>query len=361
MAHPADPYGRYAAGPCWLGKPRDDDYSRTPHGARKTHSHAGHRFAYEVFYGPVADDMVLDHLCNIKRCYRPEHLALVTRAENNRRAREGETHYAPGRCWLGTPANQGYVRTRAGANPGGRAMAHRIAYEVFYGPIPEGMVLDHLCRRQNCYNPAHVEPVSTGENKRRGALSDTCHRGHPWTDESTYNARGWRVCRICQNDNRRNKRTHCVNGHLLNDDEVAWIVEAHGRRRQCSKCLKERQAKRQKEILDGTYIPGPPGGRCKKGHLFDEANTRYLPNGRGRQCKNCQRDKADELKQAYQDGIFSPQAVKTHCKYGHPFDETNTWIVPSTGKRKCRICRHAAYKRRKAKTSSPGRSGYSGK
>ncbi|MEV5015384.1 HNH endonuclease [Streptomyces sp. NPDC053780] len=32
-------------------------------------------------------------------------------------------------------------------------------------------------------------------------------------------------------------------------------------------------------------------------------------------------------------------AAKTHCKWGHPFDETNTYVQPSTGKRQCRVCR----------------------
>jgi hypothetical protein len=46
--------------------------------------------------------------------------------------------------------------------------AHRFAYELLVGPIPEGLVIDHLCRNRRCVNPAHLEPVTAEENWRRG-------------------------------------------------------------------------------------------------------------------------------------------------------------------------------------------------
>lgn len=42
-------------------------------------------------------------------------------------------------------------------------------YEQKVGPIPEGLVIDHLCRRPRCINPAHLEAVTNEENVRRGA------------------------------------------------------------------------------------------------------------------------------------------------------------------------------------------------
>lgn len=44
-----------------------------------------HRFAYETFIGPIADNMVIDHLCRVRCCVNPEHLEVVTRGENVRR------------------------------------------------------------------------------------------------------------------------------------------------------------------------------------------------------------------------------------------------------------------------------------
>lgn len=46
--------------------------------------------------------------------------------------------------------------------------AHRVSYEVFRGPIPQGMTLDHTCRVRPCINPRHLEPVTSAENMSRG-------------------------------------------------------------------------------------------------------------------------------------------------------------------------------------------------
>lgn len=49
--------------------------------------------------------------------------------------------------------------------------AHRVAYERANGPIPEGLVLDHLCRVKACVNPSHLEAVEVATNNRRGLLA----------------------------------------------------------------------------------------------------------------------------------------------------------------------------------------------
>src|SRR5688500_7558120 len=78
-----------------------------------------------------------------------------------------------GECWLRTlgvrPGTQGngggYSRLY---RHGKTVYAHRLAYETWVGPIPQGKQIDHLCARRNCINPAHLEVVSSRENLIRG-------------------------------------------------------------------------------------------------------------------------------------------------------------------------------------------------
>jgi hypothetical protein len=45
-----------------------------------------HRYSYEFFVGPIPSGMEIDHLCKVTACVNPDHLEVVTRAENNRRS-----------------------------------------------------------------------------------------------------------------------------------------------------------------------------------------------------------------------------------------------------------------------------------
>lgn len=89
--------------------------------------------------------------------------------------------------------------------------AHRLAYEFAHGPIPEGLVLDHLCRNRGCCRVDHLEPVSIGENVMRGdtlsaanAAKTHCSNGHSLNAENTHVVKqGWRRCRRCNADSVR--------------------------------------------------------------------------------------------------------------------------------------------------------------
>lgn len=71
------------------------------------------------------------------------------------------------RCleWQKKPATSGYGSTTNGT--GRRLYVHRWMYEHVYGPIPDGLHIDHLCMNKMCCNPAHLEAVTNEENHRR--------------------------------------------------------------------------------------------------------------------------------------------------------------------------------------------------
>lgn len=165
----------------------------------------------------------------------------------------------PNDCWLWTGARSGYPGNDYGCvrDPIKKknVRAHRFVWETLCGPIDPGMELDHLCRNRMCCFPGHLEVVTPQENSRRAAglrvryrckwghqkepykACKTCnimkarkHRqkmrengytsrgklkqekthcihGHPWTTENILpRTRGQSYCRICRNEQRRQKR-----------------------------------------------------------------------------------------------------------------------------------------------------------
>lgn len=120
---------------------------------------------------------------------------------------------ATGPCWEWTASigkTGGYgkytIPFRDGSGKSKHVYAHRYAYEILVGPVPDGMDLDHLCRIRKCVNPDHLEPVSRRENLRRGIglvaanMGKThCDHGHEFNEENTHRtAQGYRQCKVCR-------------------------------------------------------------------------------------------------------------------------------------------------------------------
>lgn len=127
-----------------------------------------------------------------------------------------------GGCWLWTLSlsHAGYGRMGVG---GRMTLAHIVSYELVYGPVPEGMNLDHLCHNRDlscpggdtcihrrCCNPLHLEAVSQRTNAGRGARSLT-------------------------------RSGYCKSGRHRIEGPDDWLV--HHDRRRCKKCTHERQAR----------------------------------------------------------------------------------------------------------------------
>lgn len=138
--------------------------------------------------------------------------------------------------WLAYRQPDGYGTFKLN---GSMRLAHRIAYELVKGPIPEGLQLDHLCRNRGCVNPSHLEPVTLIENQRRspfkyGQLTH-CPHGHPFSEENTLiwrRARGTvRICRTCNREQRREQYRRNAQDPAFREKERQRIAAYRERQR----------------------------------------------------------------------------------------------------------------------------------
>lgn len=116
-------------------------------------------------------------------------------------------------CWIWLGANNGWEDHRGGGHgqfciSGKKIYAHRAAYEHYVSKIPDGLVIDHLCRVPQCVNPDHMRAVTQAENVRSGEAGlhnpkkDTCKYGHQF--DIIYPRQ--RQCSICKRDRKREWR-----------------------------------------------------------------------------------------------------------------------------------------------------------
>lgn len=114
-------------------------------------------------------------------------------------------------CWNWTAMVAGGGYGQFSVN-GKKVPAHRVAYQLEVGAVPDGLVLDHLCRNRLCVNPRHLEPVSNRENILRGeglaavhAAKEQCVRGHEFDRTIIQYGRERRICTTCVRERGRKR------------------------------------------------------------------------------------------------------------------------------------------------------------
>lgn len=116
--------------------------------------------------------------------------------------------------WRGARNDSGYGDLTLGRQGLYNARVHRLMYERFIRPIPDGLIVRHKCDNPPCVNPDHLEVgtyqdnsddmIKRGRHWRHGATE--CRNGHDLTDPSSYRFEkrsgrgGEKVCLACQRE-----------------------------------------------------------------------------------------------------------------------------------------------------------------
>ncbi len=186
-------------------------------------------------------------------------------------------------CW----SWQGYVGAKGYGLyelHGVSMQAHRAAWIIANGPIPKGMCVCHECDNPRCVRPDHLWLGTNAENTRDRDIKGRCRagahlsarthcaNGHEYTPENTRTTKGYRECRTCGRDSRRQYLTRltacggeskrplkakCARGHDYSPENT-YILKSGAR--QCRECKKIARAKYNSQRRPSFALDYPPQG-----------------------------------------------------------------------------------------------------
>jgi hypothetical protein len=99
--------------------------------------------------------------------------------------------------WKGAKNSRGYGSFSVA---GKTILVHRISVVLSGREIPDGLLIDHICRNKSCVNPGHLRVATFKENAENTAAVEKthCKHGHEYTPANTIRKTGFRNCRTCQ-------------------------------------------------------------------------------------------------------------------------------------------------------------------
>lgn len=127
----------------------------------------------------------------------------------------------------------------------GVSLAHRRAWEEANGPIPKGLVIDHICHdpdicrlgvecpHRKCVNVAHMKVVTAKENRERTysafGIKTHCPKGHAYEGDNLLISDGRRYCRACKRENQKNiRRAESLRKCEESGHERVLVTDARG-------------------------------------------------------------------------------------------------------------------------------------